>query len=124
MFPHSFYKVVHLLGIVTLFTAMGGTVLHALNGGTKQSNSGRGLVAALHGIALLLILIGGFGMMARMGIMATGWPGWLHVKMTIWVLLPLLGWLGARKPQYSRATMILMPVIGGFAAWVAIYKPF
>ena len=59
MFPHSFYKVVHLLGIVTLFTAMGGSVLHALNGGTKQSNAGRGLVAALHGTSLLLILIGG-----------------------------------------------------------------
>ena len=114
----------HLLGIVTLFTAMGGSVLHALNGGTRQTNAGRGLVAALHGIALLLILVGGFGMMARMGIMSSGWPGWLHAKLTIWVLLPILGFIGARKPEYSRVTLMLMPIVGGLAAWIAIYKPF
>lgn len=122
MFPFTFYKVVHLLGVVMLFTALGGTVLHALNGGSRESNAGRALVGALHGISLLLILIGGFGMLARLGLI-NGWPGWVHAKLAIWVLLPLLGWLGARKPQYSRITMVLMPVVGGVAAWLAIYKP-
>lgn len=124
MFPFSFYKVVHLLGVVTLFTALGGTVLHALNGGTRHSNAGRGLVGALHGISLLLILIGGFGMMARLGIAQSGFPGWIYAKLGIWVALPFLGMLGARKPEYSRITMILMPIVGGLAAWIAIYKPF
>jgi hypothetical protein len=124
MFSQMFYKVVHLLGIVTLFTAMGGSVLHALNGGTRQTNAARGLVAALHGIALLLILVGGFGMMARMGMMGSGWPGWVDAKVTIWLLLPILGVIGARKPEYSRLTLVLMPMIGGLAAWIAIYKPF
>ncbi len=37
---------------LALFTALGGTVLHVINGGNKTTNAARGLVAALHGIAL------------------------------------------------------------------------
>lgn len=120
--PYEFYKVMHFLGIVMLFTAMGGTVLHVINGGSKATNAARGLVGALHGIALALILIGGFGMMARLGFI-TGWPGWIYGKLAAWIALPILGVIAEKKPQHGRTVLVLVPIIGVFAAWMAIYKP-
>ena len=64
MFSHAFYNVVHIIGIVLVMSALGAVAIHALNGGTRQTNAARGLVAALHGTGVLLILIGGFGMLA------------------------------------------------------------
>lgn len=120
--PYEFYKAMHFLGIVMLFTALGGTVLHALNGGNKATNAARGLVAALHGIALALILIGGFGMMARLGFI-TGWPGWIYGKLAAWVTLPVLGLVAEKRPERARLMLVLIPLVGLFAAWMAIYKP-
>jgi hypothetical protein len=122
--PFQFYKVMHIFGFVMLFTAMGGSVLHALNGGTRESNGARGLIAALHGIALALILTGGFGMMARLGMMSHDWPGWIYAKVGIWLLLPFLGMLAMRRPAHARTVLVLLPFVGLLAAWIAIYKPF
>jgi hypothetical protein len=119
---YEFYKVMHFLGIVMLFTALGGSVLHVINGGSKATNVARPLVGALHGIALALILIGGFGMMARLGYM-TAWPGWIHGKLAAWVALPALGMVAQKKPQHARTVLVLILVVGLFAAWMAIYKP-
>ncbi len=120
--PYAFYKAMHFFGIVMLFTALGGTVLHVINGGNKASNAARGLVAALHGIALALILTGGFGMMARLGYI-TEWPGWIYGKLAVWVALPILGVIAQKKPEHGRTVLVLIPLVGLLAAWLAIYKP-
>lgn len=124
MFPLEFYKVVHLVGIFALFTILGGIALHALNGGTKQTNVGRKLVAALHGVALLVVLVGGFGMLARLGIVqGHSFPVWVWVKIGVWLALPLLGTLPYRKPATAKWVLVALPVLGGLAAYMAIYKP-
>jgi hypothetical protein len=120
--PYEFYKAMHFFGIVMLFTALGGTVLHAINGGSKTTNAARSLVAAFHGIALALILIGGFGMMARLGYIS-GWPGWIYGKLAAWVTLPILGAIAEKKPQHARTVLVLIPIVGLFAAWMAVYQP-
>ena len=124
MIPLQAYKVVHLLGVCMLFTVLGAIGLHALNGGTKASNVGRRLVGAMHGIALFIILLGGFGMLARMGMVRGMLPGWILAKLAIWVALPVLGMLAYRRPAYARTLLVLIPLFGGLAAWIALYKPF
>lgn len=123
MIAYEVYKVLHLGGMFLLFTVLGGIALHVLNGGTRESNAGRKLVGALHGVALFIILLGGFGMLARLGIV-TGWPGWVWVKLGVWVVLPVLGTLPYRKPATAKAVLLALPLVGAFTAWVAIYKPF
>ena len=118
---YEFYKVLHIFGIVMLFTALGGTVLYALNGGTKAGNQARGLIGALHGTALLLILVAGFGMFTKHNL-ALG--GWLWGKLAIWLALPMLGIVAWRQPQRGKVLLVVIPVLGLLAAWLAIYKPF
>ncbi|HET9064785.1 MAG TPA: hypothetical protein VFN22_03065 [Gemmatimonadales bacterium] len=124
MISYPVYKIVHLVGMFMLFSVLGGIALHAMNGGTKKTNVGRALVGALHGISLLIILIGGFGMLARLGISQGGLPGWIYAKLGIWILLPFIGMIPYRRPAAAKWVLISLPIVGGLAAWIAIYKPF
>jgi uncharacterized membrane protein len=124
MFSHAFYNVVHIVGIILVMSALGATAIHAVNGGSRQTNRARGLVAALHGVGVLLILIGGFGMLARLGFMhGANFPGWLWVKLAVWVTIAALLAVPYRKPSLAKPVYLALPVLGGLAAYMAIYKP-
>jgi hypothetical protein len=123
MISYNVYKILHLGGMFLLFTVLGGIALHVLNGGTRESNGGRKLTGALHGVALFIILLGGFGMLARLGL-TSGFPGWVWAKLAIWALIPVIGTMPYRKPATAKVVLLLLPLIGAFTGWVAIYKPF
>jgi hypothetical protein len=124
VFSHAFYNVVHIVGIVLVMSALGGSALHAINGGTRATNRARGLVAALHGAGVLLILVGGFGMLARLGFRhGANFPGWLWVKLAVWAAVAGLLFLVGRRPALARPAYLALPLLGGLAAYMAIYKP-
>jgi hypothetical protein len=124
MLPHSFYNVVHILGIAALIVALGGMALHGASGGTPATSGARRLVAVLHGLGALLILVGGFGMLARLGVaQGAGFPGWLWIKIVIWALLAGAAALPYRRPTLAVPLLALVPLLAGLAAWAAIYKP-
>jgi hypothetical protein len=120
----SAYKVLHLFSLSLLFTVVGGAILHAANGGERKSNTARALVGAFHGIALFLILASGFGQLARLGI-EHDWlfPGWVWVKLAIWLLFAFAISLPYRKPALAPTLLWLLPLLGGVAAYFALYKP-
>ncbi len=124
MISYQVYKIIHLVGMFTLFTVLGAIALHALNGGTRASNTGRKLIGIMHGVALFIILLGGFGMLARLGMVQGMLPGWILAKIAIWIALPVLGAMAYRKPAAAKSLLIVMPLLGGLAAWIALYKPF
>lgn len=124
---YAIYKVIHLFAIALAFTAIGGLNVAVINGATKASNQARKLISALHGLALFLLLLGGFGMLARLGIANGGvasFPGWLWAKLALWVLLGGIVAVPYRKPELARPLFWATPVIALVAAWLAIYKPF
>jgi hypothetical protein len=123
MFPREFYLIMHIMGIALLFTAMGGVAIHVANGGTKGASRTRTLVAIVHGLGALMILTGGFGMMARLGMMGHGLPGWIMVKLFIWVLLSGVILLPYRSAALARPFFIGLPLLAGVAAYMALYKP-
>jgi hypothetical protein len=123
MISYEVYKVIHLLGIFLLFSALGGSAILALRGGDdEQVRPYRKMLAAAHGVALLVVFVAGFGLMARMGMM-TGWPLWIWVKLGIWVALGGSVALVRRQPALGRAWILVLPLIGGVAAYMAVTKP-
>ncbi len=125
MFPRDFYEVMHVIGIVMLFVAIGGVAVHAANGGTKSGNATRPLVSSMHGLGSLLILVGGFGMLARLGFMHGGnFPGWLWVKIIIWFVLSAIVLTPYRRPALAKPFLVLLPLLAGVAVYMALYKPF
>ena len=125
MLSHSVYNILHVVGIVLIMAALGALALHAINGGTRESNAARGLVAGLHGLGALLVLLGGFGMLARIGFEhGSAFPGWLVVKIAIWLMLAGSVVVPYRRPALARPLLLALPLLGGLAAFMAIYKPF
>jgi hypothetical protein len=116
------YRNIHLLGIFMVLMALGGVFLHHILGGTRD-HAWRKPVAITHGIGLFLVLLGGFGMLARLGI-HWPWPGWVLVKVVIWIILGALGAVAARKTTLAQPLWWMTIVLGGLAAYVAGNKPF
>lgn len=122
MFSSAAYQILHQLGIVLVFMSIGALCLHAMNGGTRDSNRGRVLVAITHGFGLLLIVVAGFGMLARLG-MSSGLPGWAWVKVGIWLVLAGAIVVPYRKPEWSRALWFALPVLAVLATYSVVYRP-
>jgi hypothetical protein len=123
MLSSATYQLFHMLGIILVFMALGALSLHAMNGGTRESNKARALVALSHGLGLLLILVAGFGMLARLGTMSGGLPGWVWAKLVVWLLLAGLIVVPYRKPEWSKAMWFVLPVLGIIAAYSVLYRP-
>jgi len=77
----------------------------------------------VHGIGLLIVLIAGFGMLAKLNLMGS-FPGWAVGKLVIWLAL---GALPAPIYRMGKKSMMFAPItvlLGALAAFFAIYKPF
>ena len=122
MLAVSVYKNIHLLGVFMVLMALGGVILHHILGGARE-HAWRKPVAITHGIGLLLVLLGGFGMLARLGI-HWPWPGWVLVKLVIWVVFGALSALVARSTTLAQPLWWVTIILAGLAAYLAIHKPF
>lgn len=121
--PIEVYKLLHLLGIMLLFASLGGTAILGLRGGEDREVAPlRKLLTAAHGVALLVVFVAGFGLMARLGIMS-GWPTWIYIKLALWLVLGGSVALLRRTPQLGKLWLWLLPLVGAAAAWVAFTHP-
>ena len=114
-----FYKVLHLTGIFMLFIAYGGLIVRAIY--APDDRSIRRLGAITSGIGLLLLLVSGFGLIAKL---QYGWPVWVFVKMGIWLALGAMMTAINRKPTYAQSWWWVTIILGILAAIVGLYKPF
>ena len=111
------YPFIHLFSVFLLFGSLGGLALHVMNGGDKASNTQRKLIMMSHGIAMVLILIAGVGMIHR----NPGWnfsQGWVHAKLGIWFLLGMAPVIIYRVPSLTKVLWFVLPLLGGLAYYV------
>lgn len=117
---YSFYKIWHVLGIVTLFLGFGWLLLSAQLQKWKELKR-TGLI--LHGVGLVSILISGFGLAARLDMIKALAP-WVHVKITIWVILGLMVIFTKRLHKFTIINLALLIGLAFLAAFMAVTKPF
>ena len=122
--PYAVYKVMHFLGIFMLITALAAVAMHGIRGGTRTDLPHRRAISITHGVAVAFILTGGFGMLARLGIVQGGLPVWIYIKLVIWLALAIAiaaPYLGQR---YARVLLVALPILTAAAGATALYKPF
>lgn len=122
MISYSVYKLVHITGAFLLYAALGAMALGSAEGLVSDRTAARKLVSMGHGIALVVILVGGFGTLARLGI-SSPFPLWVWIKLAIWVAMGGLVVLIRKMPAFAKAFFWLTPLLGALAAYMAIYKP-
>ena len=108
------YKFIHLIGIFMLFLALGAAAV------TDRSHSR--WASSVHGVALLLIIVTGFGMLAKLAITGS-LPGWVIGKLIAWLALGAALPLARRKKISTAAMLFLFVALGAAAAGLAIWKP-
>ena len=115
----DFYKVLHIFSVLLLFTSLGtAAAIGSADGGRLRRLAGIG-----HGVALVLIMVAGFGLLAKLR-MFDSIPGWVLVKVGLWFLLGVAIVPLRRRPEWTVWLWPVFPVVGGVAAWLAVAKPF
>jgi uncharacterized membrane protein SirB2 len=113
---HQFYNVLHLI-MVMLFALTAGSALF--------DQEGKKWPKIVQGIASLMILVGGMGLLARLGFAhGSAWPSWVMVKIVLWAFLAigspiLIKRLKAQKFGVIAYMFIIMTV----AAILGVTKP-
>ena len=114
-----FYKVLHIIGILMLFLSIGGAIIRAAI--DQKNEKLEKFVLMNHGIALIIIVVAGFGQLAKLGIV---FSGWVVVKIMIWLLMGALIMPIKKMPEKRIVWWFSALVLGALAAILALYKPF
>jgi hypothetical protein len=121
MISYFGYKVLHLAGVFLLLLSLGGLLVDrtVATAGTEWKRR----LSILNGIGLILVLIAGFGLLARLGV-PWPWQGWVFAKMVIWVLFGGLIVLVKRLRSGVSILWWVAFAAAVLAAYFANYKPF
>lgn len=115
--PYELYKLIHFAGIFLTFLSLGGLTLRAMTGG-GDAPLARRVAMVSHGTGLFLVLVGGFGMLARLGPHG-GFGTWVWIKLTVWLLLGAAVIVPKRLPKAAVWLWAALPLLGLLAAWAA-----
>lgn len=117
---YEFYKILHLIGLVLLFSGLV-SLLTLRVVGAEVNGPAKKFAFLTHGIGLFLILLSGFGLLARLGLVRE-LPGWIYVKLVIWLYFGLTIALIKRKGQLGWIMYLPMLVIFILAAYLGVNK--
>lgn len=112
---YQIYKMIHIVSIVIFFSAY--AVAAAKQGSIKREK-------IITGIALVLILVSGMGLIARLGIPhGAPWPIWIKIKLGIWAVIGTSGHMILKRwpkaaPQFFWISIGLLVL----ASYLANYK--
>jgi len=107
----AFYHIAHLVGLILVFVGFGALLASE----TAKS------AMKWHGIGLVISLVSGFGLVAKLGLSYTA--PWVLVKMALWLVLGFLPVLARRKVLPAPAVLLIAVVIGGVLAYLGYLKP-
>ena len=107
----NFYLIIHLIGISVLALGVGGMMA----GGEKRRT-----FAMLQGIGLLVMLVSGFGLLAKLGL---GYPHFAIVKTVLWVIIGALPVLFRKLKTPLPATILISLILVGTMAYLGVVKP-
>jgi uncharacterized membrane protein SirB2 len=122
MVSYEIYKLLHVVGIVLLFSGLVALLTMKITNVNPEGASRR-FAFLTHGLGLFLLLLSGFGLLARLE-MARNMPNWAYVKIAIWLIFGGMIALIKRRPKLGWTMYIPMLVIYMAAAYLAINKPF
>jgi len=115
------YKIIHFIGIIVLFLGIG-----SLIASDPKKPAALRRPAMIHGIGILLLLVSGFGLSAKLKI---GFPTWMIAKLVILLLLGALIVVIKRKLIPTPVIYLLAIILGGVAAYLGfsnsiVLRPF
>ena len=115
------YKVLHLAAIAGVAASVGALAFLAVGGGDKDSAPHRALAFATHGVSMLLLLVTGFGMVARLG--SSFASPWIWGKLALWLIVGSLIRMATKSASFGKVVWALVPLLIAIAGFLALHKP-
>jgi hypothetical protein len=120
--PYEFYKVMHIAGVFLILSGVIGMIAVKMIV-EKIPDRSRRLFFLMHGFGMLLSLVGGFGLAARLGYVSQ-LPQWIWVKLCLWLFFGAAIAIAKRKGQIGGPLVMLCIGLAIFGSWLAVNKPF
>jgi len=105
------YLIIHLIGLAALALGLGGMM---------AGGNDRKIFSILQGIALLVMLVSGFGLLARLHL---GFPHFAMVKVGLWLVLGAMPVILRRLHASVIAGICISVALIGILAWLGVMKP-
>ena len=105
------YKIIHLTGLAALAIGVGGMMA----GGNQRK-----IFSILQGLALVVMLVSGFGLLARLRL---GFPHFAMVKTVLWVVIGVMPVILRRLRVPVVAGIGVSLALVGVMAWLGVVKP-
>jgi membrane associated rhomboid family serine protease len=105
------YLIIHLTGIAALALGLGGMMA----GGAHRK-----AFAILQGLALVVMLVSGFGLLAKLHL---GFPHFAMVKLGLWVVIAMLPMIFRRLRVPLVPALCVFIALVGVMAWLGVVKP-
>ena len=113
-------RVIHVTGIAMTFMGLTGIMALKMAGGAAMSK--RHIFHYTFGIGMLAIIITGFMLGAKIGLV--GAQPWIIGKFVIWLLAGASMVLANRYSRFAGPIVVFFIALVATAAYLAIYKPF
>lgn len=104
------YKIIHLTGVAAVAIGLGGAFA---SGKSKLSS-------AILGVGLLVMLVSGFGMLAKNHM---GYPHFAIVKTILWVVIGMLPFLFRKFKLPPLVGILIAIALIGVMAWLGVKQP-
>ena len=114
----QFYEVLHVVALSVVLLSLGGASFATYSAGGKPGEFKK-YFGMTHGIGVLVMLIAGFGMIAKLGI-SWPFPTWILVKIVIWFALG--GWIAiiykvaVKRPILAALSPLVLVLVAVIAA--------
>lgn len=110
------YKVLHLIGFALLMMSAGVALATPKDAPQKTS-------MIFHGLGLVLLLVAGFGMLARLNLSDPSlWRTWMWAKIGVWVVAAVLPALVRRGFIPRPFGWVVALLLASFAAYAGLTK--
>jgi len=119
--PYEFYKVLHFLGLILTLSGLIGLMASFLTLPSELPRKLRVLWMSMHGTGLLIILVSGFGLAARLGLVG-GLPTWVKAKIAVWVVVGFIIIFIRKMKTQIQIWLPLVLVLFTLAAYLAVNK--
>ncbi|MEO0795408.1 MAG: hypothetical protein AAFX93_09610 [Verrucomicrobiota bacterium] len=113
------YYILHFAGVLLVFLGFGSLIARAALQPDNVAWRKFGSIAS--GVGLFFILLGGFGILGRLG---WGFPAWAIIKFVIWLALGAMTAFINKKPQAALPLWWVTFLLGLLAVITCVYKPF
>ncbi|HSG30913.1 MAG TPA: hypothetical protein VLB82_05140 [Thermodesulfobacteriota bacterium] len=120
MISYETYKVLHVAAVFFLLFSLS-TYLIVINSNIEKFKK---LAGIMHGISMFIVLLGGFGLLARLGIIhGMDWPPWVWGKLVIWVIMGGMTFFIKKLQPQAAILWFTVPILAIIAVYFAVYKP-